>query len=164
VLGLCGGYQMLGRTVRDPDGIEGPPGEAPGLGLLAVDTELTPEKTLTRTRARHLATGQPVEGYEIHIGRTDGPDRARPVLTLDDGRPEGAASADGRIAGCYLHGLFAADGFRRAYLRSLGADGAGGLAFDASVEAALDRLADHLERHLDTDALLAAARPMAGRR
>ena len=164
VLGLCGGYQMLGRTVRDPDGIEGPPGEAPGLGLLAVDTELTPEKTLTRTRARHLATGQPVEGYEIHIGRTDGPDRARPVLMLDDGRPEGAASADGRIAGCYLHGLFAADGFRRAYLRSLGADGAGGLAFDASVETALDRLADHLERHLDTDALLAAARPMAGRR
>jgi adenosylcobyric acid synthase len=79
---------------------------------------------------------------------------------MEDGRPEGAASADGRIAGCYLHGLFAADGFRRAYLRDLGGAGDAGLGFDASVDAVLDRLADHLERHLDTDALLAAALPM----
>ncbi len=161
VLGLCGGYQMLGRTVRDPDGIEGPAGEAPGLGLLDVETVLTPEKTLTRTAARHLATGEPVAGYEIHIGRTDGPDRARPVLELADGRTEGAASADGRVAGCYLHGLFAADGFRRAYLRVLGADGDPALRFDASVDAVLDRLADHLEARLDCDALLAAARPLS---
>ncbi|MEQ9331148.1 cobyric acid synthase [Thalassobaculum sp.] len=161
VLGLCGGYQMLGRSVRDPDGIEGPPGVAAGLGLLDVDTVLTADKTLTRTGARHLATGEAVEGYEIHIGRTDGPDRARPVLTLADGRAEGAATADGRIAGCYLHGLFAADGFRRAYLRTLGGDGDPTLRFDASVDLVLDRLADHLELHLDCDALLAAARPLA---
>lgn len=160
VLGLCGGYQMLGRRISDPEGIEGPPGTADGLGLLDVETVLTPDKTLTRTRARHDATGEPVEGYEIHIGRTDGPDRARPVLTLDDGRAEGAASADGRVAGCYLHGLFAADGFRRAYLRDLGGDGDAGLGYDASVDAVLDRLADHLERHLDADALLTAALPM----
>ena len=121
---------------------------------------LTPEKTLTRTRARHLATGEPVEGYEIHIGRTDGPDRARPVLTLADGRSDGATSADGRIAGCYLHGLFAADGFRRAWLRALGGDGDPGLVFDASIDAVLDRLADHLAAHLDAETLLAAARPM----
>ncbi|NQW09082.1 MAG: cobyric acid synthase [Alphaproteobacteria bacterium] len=160
VLGLCGGYQMLGRMVRDPEGIEGSAGEAPGLGLLDVDTTLTPEKTLTRTTAIHTASGQAVQGYEIHIGRTDGADRARPFLTLPDGRDEGAVSADGRIAGCYLHGLFAADGFRRAYLAALGAEADGGLAFEASVDATLDRLADHLAANVDVEALLAAARPM----
>jgi len=160
VLGLCGGYQMLGRVVSDPDGIEGPPGAAAGLGLLDVETVLSPDKTLTRTAARHLATGKPVVGYEIHIGRTEGPDRARPVLALADGRAEGATSADGRIAGCYLHGLFVADGFRRAYLQGLGGRGDPTLCFDASIDAVLDRLADHLAAHLDTEALLAAARPM----
>jgi len=161
VLGLCGGYQMLGRIVRDPDGIEGPAGEAAGLGLLDVETTLTPQKTLARTQARHLATGEAVSGYEIHIGRTDGADRARPVLELADGRLEGAASADGRIAGCYLHGLFAADGFRRAWLAGLGGSPDPGLDFDAGIDAVLDRLADHLQDHLDADALLATARPLA---
>ncbi len=161
VLGLCGGYQMLGRTVRDPGGVEGPSGEAPGLGLLDVETVLTADKTLTRTDARHLATGEPVQGYEIHIGRTDGPDRARPFLALADGRAEGAVSANGRIAGCYLHGLFAADGFRRAYLRQIGGVGDAGLGFEAMVDTTLDRLADHLDAHLDADALLSAARPLA---
>ena len=84
----------------------------------------------------------------------------RPVLALADGRTDGATAPDGRIAGCYLHGLFAADGFRRAYLRALGATGDAGLNFDASVDAVLDRLADHLARHLATEALLAAARPV----
>jgi adenosylcobyric acid synthase len=161
VLGLCGGYQMLGRVVRDPDGIEGPAGEADGLGLLDVETVLTADKTLTRTAARDHGTGEPVIGYEIHIGRTDGPDRARPVLALADGRADGARSADGRIAGCYLHGLFTADGFRRAWLAEMGAAADAGLRFDASIDATLDHLADHLERHLDTEALLTAARPMA---
>jgi adenosylcobyric acid synthase len=161
VLGLCGGYQMLGRVIRDPEGIEGPAGEADGLGLLDVTTVLTPSKTLARTRARHLATGEMVEGYEIHIGRTDGPDRSRPVLSLADGIAEGATSADGRVSGCYLHGLFTADGFRRSYLRALGAEGDTQLNFDATVDATLDRLADHLAAHLDTDALLAAARPVS---
>ena len=160
VLGLCGGYQMLGRVVCDPEGIEGSAGEAVGLGLLDVRTTLTPEKTLTHTTATHNASGFVVEGYEIHIGRTDGVDRARAFLTLADGRGEGAVSADGRIAGCYMHGLFASDGFRQAYLKTLGAEADGGLVFEALIDATLDRLADHLEASLDVEALLAAARPI----
>ena len=119
------------------------------------------DKTLTLADARHLATGEPVRGYEIHIGRTDGADRARPCLILADGRAEGAESADGRIAGCYLHGLFTADGFRRAFLRQIGGLGEASLGFEAMVESTLDRLADHLDAHLDADALLSAARPLA---
>src|SRR5581483_8070348 len=98
VLGLCGGYQMLGRSVADPDGIEGPPGETPGLGLLDVTTIMTPEKSLTRTRAEHAVTKQPIEAYESHIGRTEGADRTRPFAFVD-GAPEGAISADGRVQG-----------------------------------------------------------------
>ncbi|MEQ8395928.1 cobyric acid synthase [Thalassobaculum sp.] len=160
VLGLCGGYQMLGRLIRDPEGIEGPAGEVDGLGLLDVTTTLTPSKTLTRTTARHIASGETVEGYEIHIGRTDGPDCGRPVLRLPDGTKDGATSADGRVSGCYMHGLFTADGFRRSYLRTLGANEDMDLNFDATVDTTLDRLADHLATHLDTEALLAAARPV----
>src|SRR5690606_28656999 len=119
VLGLCGGYQMLGRRLSDPAGIEGPAGAVEGLGLLAVETELAGDKTLRAVRGRDLATGEPVAGYEMHIGRTHGPALARPMLHLaEDGgeRPEGARSADGRVLGCYVHGLFAADGFRHAFL------------------------------------------------
>ena len=97
VLGLCGGYQMLGRTIADPEGIEGPPGETDGLGLLDLTTVMHPRKHLTRVRGTHAATGMPLEGYEIHIGETDGPDRARPFAHVD-GAPEGATSADGRVA------------------------------------------------------------------
>src|SRR6202000_837029 len=92
VLGLCGGYQMLGRSVADPDGIEGPPGETPGLGLLDVTTIMAPEKSLSRIKAEHADTKQPIDAYEIHIGRTEGPDRARPFAVVD-GTPEGAISA-----------------------------------------------------------------------
>ncbi|MBS0564273.1 MAG: cobyric acid synthase [Proteobacteria bacterium] len=155
VLGICGGFQMLGRVVRDPEGIEGPAGETAGLGLLDVETVMTADKRLTRTRAVHAATGAAMEGYEIHIGRTDGPDRARPFAMVD-GQPEGATSANGRIAGSYLHGMFAADGFRAAYLLGFGLPSA--LAYGAGVEAVLDRLADHLEAHLDVAGLLALAR------
>ena len=119
VLGLCGGYQMLGQSVADPDGIEGPPGETPGLGLLDVTTIMTPEKSLTRITATHVETKQPIEAYEIHIGRTEGGDRARPFAFVD-GTPEGAISADRRVQGSYLHGLFASDAFRSAYLARLG--------------------------------------------
>jgi adenosylcobyric acid synthase len=155
VLGLCGGYQMLGRAIHDPEGIEGTPGSTPGLGLLHVETVMRPDKRLTRTRAVHAATGLAVEGYEIHLGATDGPDRARPFATVD-GRPEGAVSADGRVTGTYLHGLFVADAFRTAWLEGLGArvplrDHAAG------VEAALEALADHLEAHLDVPGLLRLA-------
>jgi len=157
VLGLCGGYQMLGRSVADPDGIEGPAGTSDGLGLLDVATVLGRDKRLQRIAARDGRSGEPIEGYEIHLGATDGPDRARPFLVLD-GRAEGAMSPDGRIAGCYLHGLFAADGWRRHYLASLGAEGDQGLAFDAMVDRTLDRLADHLETVVDLDRLLSIAR------
>ena len=156
VLGICGGYQMLGRIVRDPLGIEGPAGETEGLGLLDVTTEMTPDKRLTRTRALHAATGLEVEGYEIHIGATTGPDRARPFAHVA-GQPEGALSADGRIIGSYLHGLFRADAFRAAFLRRLGAQSSG-LAYGRVVEETLDALAAHMETHLDVDGLLALAR------
>jgi adenosylcobyric acid synthase len=159
VLGLCGGYQMMGRTVADPEGIEGPPGETTGLGLLDVATVMAPEKRLALVAGRHEGTGEAVRGYEIHVGRTEGPDCARPWLTIG-GRPEGAVSADGRAMGAYVHGVFAADGFRAAFLRGLGAP-AGALAYEAGVETALDALVDHLEAHVDVDGLLAAAAPVA---
>jgi adenosylcobyric acid synthase len=152
VLGICGGYQMLGRTVADPDGIEGPPETIPGLGLLDVETVLTPVKELRVAETRHIATGEPVSGYHMHMGATSGADTARPFTT-----GEGAISASGRIMGTYLHGLFAADCFRGAFLKSLGGR-VSDLRYDAGVEAALDGLAAHLERHLDLDALLAMAR------
>ena len=155
VLGICGGYQMLGRAIHDPDGIEGPAGSSPGLGLLDVETVMTGDKRLTTTRARHMASGLEIDGYEIHIGRTEGPDRDRPFANVAD-RPEGAISADGQVTGSYLHGMFRDDAFRAAFLRDLGAE-SGGLAYGAGVEAALDDLATHLETHLDVDGLIALA-------
>jgi adenosylcobyric acid synthase len=153
---------MLGRTIADPEGIEGPPGAAPGLGLLDVETVMTGSKVLVEARGREAATGLAVAGYEIHVGRTTGPGTARPFLMLDGGpdgpRPDGAVSPDGRIMGAYLHNLFHADAFRADLRRRLGATGVGLADFDASVDAVLDRLADHLETHLRMDALLAAAR------
>lgn len=155
VLGLCGGYQMLGRTIADPDGVEGPPVSVSGLGLLDVATVMAGDKTLALTQARHVASGEPVSGYEIHLGRTTGPDTARAWLTVGD-RGEGAASPDGRVRGSYLHGLFAADGFRRAFLAELGLMTAP-TEYAAGVEATLDALADHIEAHLDVEAILALA-------
>jgi adenosylcobyric acid synthase len=155
VLGICGGYQMLGRSISDPEGVEGVAQTVPGLGLLDVDTVMSPLKRLALTQATYLSTGDAVEGYEIHIGQTDGPDRARVWLGID-GRSEGAASADGRVRGCYLHGLFAADGFRRAFLASLGAT-VTGASYGAGVEATLDALADHVTTHLDVAQIAALA-------
>ncbi len=156
VLGICGGYQMLGRSVADPDGIEGPAGETPGLGLLDVTTVMTPEKALTRVNAVHAASGAALAAYEIHIGRTEGADRARPFSFID-GQAEGAVSADGLVHGTYLHGLFTSDDFRRAYLARLGVE-ASAQHYRARIESALDALADHIETHLDVEGLLALAR------
>ena len=161
VLGLCGGYQMLGRHIADPTGIEGPAGAVAGLGLLDVVTVLSAEKRLARVAATLADGGAAVAGYEMHMGRTDGPDAARPFLYLAGGRADGARSADGRVAGTYVHGLFAADAARAALLGWLGA-AAGVLRWEAEVEAALDALAAHLEAHVRIDDLLALARP-AGR-
>ncbi len=152
VLGLCGGYQMLGRTIADPEGIEGAAGTTPGLGLLDVETTMVPDKTLTRVRARHLAGNCAVTGYEIHIGRTDGPDRARPMLEID-GRAEGAMSPDGRIMGSYVHGIFSSDEFRTSFVSQLGGNAASS-SYEKSIDTILDSLATHLETHVNIDGLV----------
>ena len=156
IMGICGGYQMLGTRVSDPLGIEGAAGETPGLGLLDVATVMTTDKRLTRTHAIHAATGLPITAYEIHIGRSTGPDCARPFAQVD-GHDEGAVSANGRVMGSYLHGMFSDDAFRAAFLLDLGVS-APMRNHAAEVEATLDALAAHLERHLDVSGLLALAR------
>jgi len=157
VVGLCGGYQMLGTRIADPDGIEGAPGAAVGLGLLDVETVMGGDKALAPVTGKDAVWGAPVEGYEMHIGRTIGAGTARPWLTLDpDGRAEGARSADGRVMGAYVHGLFALDGFRRAFLSHIKEGRYAAAAYDVMVEETLDALADHLAAHLDMAALEAA--------
>ena len=155
IAGLCGGYQMLGGKVLDPRGIEGGEREAEGLGLLDVVTVMQPRKTVRATAARSTMFGVPVEGYEIHLGHTEGPDCQRPVVEMPD-RADGAVSADGKVFGTYLHGLFAADGFRRRFLENLGAAGPF-VKYREGVEAALDSIADTLELTVDCDAVFAAA-------
>ena len=155
VLGICGGYQMLGQEIIDDDGIEGAPARVAGLGLLDVRTVMAPQKRLALSNASYLPSGDAVSGYEIHIGQTDGPDCARAWLSLD-GRGEGAASPDGRVMGCYLHGLFAADAFRAAFLADIGKP-VTHHDYAQSVTDTLDALADHLETHMDIDTLLALA-------
>jgi adenosylcobyric acid synthase len=156
ILGLCGGYQMLGRSVADPAGIEGSPAAIEGLGHLDVETVLTTEKSLAAVAGETVADGMPVAGYEMHVGVTVGPGTLRPMLRLADGRFDGAVSPDGRVMGCYLHGYFADDRQRHAFLARLGAGGSTS-AYEAGVESALDALAAHLEAHLDVDGLLAIA-------
>ena len=158
VLGLCGGYQMLGNMIHDPLGLEGRPASSPGLALLDVETTLVPSKTLMRVQARHVKSGAVVSGYEIHLGTTKGPDCERPFTYIGD-VPDGAQSRDGRIMGTYIHGLFSDDGFRRHFLQSLGAE-AGAIAFETTVEDTLDELAQHLSRHLDIERLLSFAAPV----
>ena len=156
VLGLCGGYQMLGRAVHDPDGIEGPAGTAPGLGLLDVETKLSVAKRLEPARGTTF-DGAPFSGYEMHMGITEGPDCARPFARLADGTQEGAMAANGRVIGTYVHGLFADDRQRAAWL-ALFSGGPTQVSYEASVDAILDRLAAHLEAHVDVDRLLTLSR------
>jgi len=190
ILGICAGYQMLGKSVSDPGGVEGPPATVPGLALLDVATTMAAEKTLRPVSG--AALGMRIAGYEMHMGATTGPDTARPMVVLDEGhpsprpspsrgegeeleagfppplrgrdrvggntRPEGAISRDGLVMGCTVHGLFAADGFRRWFLATLRPGRESGLAYETMVEDTLDALAAHLEAHLDLDALLAVAR------
>lgn len=157
VFGVCGGYQMLGRVIRDPAGLEGPAGEAQGLGLLDIETTLTGEKTLLRVSGRAAQYDAPFSGYEMHVGETAGADCARPVFRFDDGRVDGAAARDGAVAGAYVHGLFSDDSFRAAFLRDIGAS-VSSLRFEQEIEETLDRLADHCAQHIDLDALLEIAR------
>ena len=154
VLGLCGGYQMLGITISDPDGFDGHPGTVSGLGLLDVSTTMVSQKQVTMRTATALPDGEPVIGYEIHMGRTVGPDCVRAWLQID-GRPEGAVSANGRVRGSYLHGLFTSDAFRASYLARLGVTSES--AYEDGVEQVLDDLADHLEQHMDLELILSLA-------
>jgi adenosylcobyric acid synthase len=155
ILGICGGYQMLGKTVSDPQGMEGPPGESEGLKLLDVATVLTGDKTLRQVEGACLTNGAPFRGYEMHVGETRGADCARPLLRFADGQLDGAVSQSGQIAGAYVHGLFGDDRQRAAWLATLGTTS--GFNYEPTIERTLDALADHCEAHLDCDALLDAA-------
>ncbi|MGB8711093.1 MAG: cobyric acid synthase [Methyloceanibacter sp.] len=157
VLGLCGGYQMLGVSIADPYGIEGPAGLVPGLSLLQVDTVIAGEKALAEVSGTTIADAAPVKGYEMHMGVSTGPDTARPLVRFSDGRTDGAISRDGRVAGTYLHGFFADDAQRRAWIERLGGTSSRH-SHDADIQSTLDALADHLEAHIDVDRLLRLAR------
>jgi adenosylcobyric acid synthase len=159
VVGVCGGYQMLGQRVRDLRQVESTCEEMAGLGLLSIETAFTPLKVTYPCRARICSRagflaeieGEEVTGYEIHMGQTSSPSPL--IKIVERGRepvcvPDGAATCDGRVFGLYLHGLFDNDNFRRAWLRSLGLSPAGG-SFREMRQAAFDRLADSVEAALD---------------
>ena len=157
VLGICAGFQMLGQDIADPDGLEGEAGVSAGLGLLAVNTTLWAQKTLRFEQGSDARFGAPLSGYHMHLGETAGPDLKRPFAHID-GQPEGAMSADGLVMGTYLHGLFAADDFRGQFIGAIGAEIEQRINYEARIEQVLDRLASHLETHLDLDALIGLAR------
>jgi adenosylcobyric acid synthase len=157
VFGICGGYQMLGCTIDDPQGIEGPPGRAEGLGLIDIETVLSGDKRLAEIAGKTVADSIAFRGYEMHVGITTGPDTQRPVLRFEDGRLDGAASADGRVAGAYVHGLFVDDGQRQTFVASLGA-APSDFSYDLMIDKTLDALAEHLAAHIDLDRLISLAR------
>ena len=157
VLGVCGGYQMLGQRIEDPQGLEGDQRACEGLGLLDVATVMSPSKTLAQVSGRCLIEGAPFTGYEMHLGVTTGPDALRPVLEMADGRRDGAMAANQRVRGVYVHGLFNDDRQRAAWLRWIGAQ-ASDLAYEQGLEETLDALAAHLEQHIDCDRILSLAR------
>ena len=157
VLGLCGGYQMLGKKIADPNGIEGLPRTVEGLGLLDIETEFGTEKTLERVSGTLVGSEAPFEGYEMHVGKTTGPDTSRPMLTFPDGHNDGATSKDGRVSGCYVHGLFASDAARHAFLASFHVE-VSVSRYDTEIDDILDRFAEHLARHIAIDELLSLAR------
>ena len=156
VLGMCGGYQMIGRRVRDPEGLDGAPGESLGLGLLDIETDMQGKKSVRPVKGVCTVTDTPIEGYEIHIGKTHGPDTVRPFARIGD-VADGAISIDGRIAGCYLHGIFSSDEFRKNWLDSIRKGSASDLRYESNVEQYLDGVADGLEDALEIDSLIADA-------
>jgi len=155
VIGICGGYQMLGRRIEDPNGIEGPPGGADGLGLLDISTTIAGDKALRKVSGVEVGSGAAIRGYEMHMGDTTGPDTNRPWLTLTPDRADGASSACGRIKGAYVHGLFSSDPFRAEFLSALRTHRTSDISYEAGVEAALDEVAEALESYLDVEALKA---------
>ncbi len=158
IVGLCGGYQMLGQSLADPDGIEGPPSDATGLGLLDVTTVMGGDKSLVEVSGTDQLTGCDIRGYEMHVGRTVGPGTESPWMILQGNKPDGAISPDGRVMACYLHGIFASDVFRHAFLNRIREGRTSDIEYEQKIEAALDGLADHLEKYIDLDALLVMAR------
>ena len=156
VFGICGGMQMLGRTVQDSLGVDGPAGTVEGLGLLDIETTMADTKTVRPVTGTCALDDVPVRGYEIHNGRVAGADLDRPMLRLAHG-PDGARTPGGRISGVHVHGLFTGDRYRRAWLSRLGARPLRDLDFERAIETALDEVATALERSLDVDALLAPA-------
>ena len=156
VIGICGGLQMLGKEIRDPQGLEGGDRQIKGLGYLDIETDLAPQKTVQNTKGRHIESGSSLEGYEIHMGVTMGVGCDHPMIEIG-GRTDGAVSADGRIMGCYLHGFFNSGGLMAWLLGQLGADHGGGQIHAETIDQALEQLAGALETHLDIDALLKLA-------
>ena len=154
ILGLCGGYQMLGKRICDPEGLEGPPADIAGLGLLDIETVMTTVKALRLVKGRALDAD--FEGYEMHMGETQGPGADRPFVVFDDGRCDGAISADGIVLGSYVHGFLSNPEQRRALLSRISIEGAG-RDYRASVDDALDEIAAMLEQHVDIDHLIALA-------
>jgi adenosylcobyric acid synthase len=150
VLGICGGLQMLGTRIDDPHGLEGPAGSSAGLGLLDYATVLEPEKQLRNVRGRLALGDLPVSGYEIHAGVSSGPALATPAVRLDDGRADGAISADDQVMATYLHGLFEAPAACAALLAWAGLREARQVDYHARRERDIERLADLVEAHLDT--------------
>ena len=157
ILGICGGLQMLGKSIADPDGMEGPPQTVEGLGLLDIETVLTGDKSLTAVSGQSISGGYPFTGYEMHIGRTTGPDTDRPLLRLDSDHTDGAVSTDGLVAGTYVHGLFGTTDQRAAWISELGGSSTR-QDYGVVVEETLDALAAHLEAHVDIDRLTTIAR------
>ncbi|QTU31912.1 cobyric acid synthase [Pseudomonas protegens] len=153
VLGICGGLQMLGEQVHDPLGLEGAAGSSPGLGLLAFETVLEEEKQQRNVSGRLSLENAAVSGYEIHAGVTRGPALELAAVQLDDGRSDGACSADGQILGTYLHGLFETPAACSALLRWAGLEAVQEVDYHALRERDIERLADLVEHHLDTAAL-----------
>ena len=159
IIGICGGYQMLGRKIHDPDGIEGAACSVAGLGYLDIETTITQKKNLFLTKAHTAASQTPVHGYEIHLGKTTGPDCYTPWLQLTD-RPEGAMSSDQSVRGCYLHGLFASDSFRAEILAEIGTRSQL-TSYDTTVHETLDQLASFIEQHMDVEGLISLAGEVA---
>ncbi|MEM8917441.1 MAG: cobyric acid synthase [Pseudomonadota bacterium] len=158
LVGICGGFQLMGSRIEDPMGHDGSPASVDALGLIDMTTVMTGEKVVRPVTAVVHSDGEQLNGYEIHTGRSQGPALERPFCILDDGTPDGTLSAGGRLIGTYLHGVFANDDFRRNWLANLRTDRTSLVDYEESVETALDELADGMESALDIDAILALAR------
>ena len=160
VLGVCGGYQLLGQSIHDPDGVDGKSGSAKALGLLNVTTTMHAEKQTSPISGKCARSDHPINGYEIHVGITKGYDTARPMIVINT-RADGAVNETGNVQGTYLHGLFANDLFRQYWLDNIKSGTASQLDYEFTVESELNRLADGLEASLDVDALFSdAAQPV----